>query len=539
MQSKRSKVMKTSNLHWPLAAILCLTGCAQQQKAPSELTSTSSITDKKSSEASYLKSTSDKKGSSDLASVPVAGEKKPSSELPPAPSKSDKPVSSITNVPANIPGQNPLQSTDNSKLIIDLSKELTERKLDKVPDSLIICSVNGVPLTFGDYRREFKMEQQEVQASLTYNAKLANQLLQAAHKKGITLSKEEKATLLKSTGKMQVGGQKSFDKMLAESHLNKNDFTKQVIDMGLAYKTANILVETNLLSELINHSFLTQAAKDNGFSKDAIQKYTEITHSPNYKKMLATGAFTADDLRNEIIGNELCSKEIEKIAKDSPLTDSELNDFYEKNRGKFRHGNRVRLSHLYIAIPKLEGTNESKLSAKDEASKETEIANKQKEKYKLAESYLEKARNGEDFAALADQYSEDPDKKKNDGGDLGFQDETKLTPDFYTKVAKLSKGSVVPDLVLSSHGYHIFKVTDREAPGFYRLAEVKDQLKNILIQQKGKETLNTWLNQQRQKAQIVISPELQNLLASNKLEKRESEGIAEHRRSASEMSNKG
>jgi len=502
--------MNKSNLHWPLAVILCLTSCAQRQNAPSETISTPSVTDKKAS--------------ADLTSPPSVTDKKKSTMA--------------TSLPTNTVGQNSLQNIDNSKLIIDLSQELLEHKLDKVPNSLIICTVNGVPLTFGDYRREFKMEQQEVQASLTYNTKLANQLLQAAHKKGIALSKEEKATLLRSTGKMQVGGQKSFDKMLAESHLNKNDFTNQVINMGLAYKTANILVESNLLSELINHSFLTEAAKNDGFSKDAIKKYTEITHSPNYKKMLSTGAFTADDLRNEIISNELCSKEIEKIEKDSPLTDSELNDFYEKNRGKFRHGNRVRLSHIYIALPKLEGTNESKLSAKDQATKETEIANEQKEKYKLAQSYLEKARNGGDFAALADQYSEDPDKKKNDGGDLGFQDETKFTADFYSKVAKLSKGSVVPDLVMSSHGYHIFKVTDRESPGFYRLAEVKDQLKDILIQQKGKETLNAWLNQQRQKAQIVISPELQNLLAANKLEKRESAGIAERKRSVSEISNK-
>jgi len=464
--------MKDRNLHISILAILCLTGCTQ----PIKELSTS-------------------------RPMPVPPASKDLSSLNPK----------ANNLKANSPAiidttsKNAQKNTDNSQLLSDLTQKLLAYKLDKPPSDAIICSVNNVPITFGDYRREFKIEQQEIQASLTYNAELANRLLQAAQKQGITLSPKERESLLKSTSKMQIGGKKSFDKMLSEGHMNKKQFDDQVLGMGLACKTANIMVESNLLNELVNHQLLSQAAKDNGFSKEAMNKYTETVRSGEYKKLLATGAFSADDLHSEIINNELCAKEAEKIKSGSPLTDVELNDFYEKNRGKFRHGARIRLSHIFIALP---GATEKNTQS-------------QTQKYQLAQSLLERARNGEDFAELANQYSEDSAKRKNDGGDLGLQEEAKLSQDFAAKIVKLAPGTVVPEVIVSPHGYHIFKVTKKESPGYYRLAEVQGELKGILGQQKDKQTVNNWLADQRQKATIVISPELQNLLATNKLENRE------------------
>ena len=478
--------MKSRNLYINIAAIFCLTSCAQ----PTKVVSTSSP-----------------------ATAPTTNK-----ELLTANPKTDT-TTTIATTSASLPDTTAgittltTKTVNNTELLSNLSQKLLEHKLDKLPNNAIICIVNNVPLTIGDYRREFKVEQQEVQASLTYNADLANRLLQGAHKQGIVLSPKEQATLLDSTSKMQIGGRKSFDKMLSEGHMTKKQFDDQVLSMGLACKTANIMMERNLLNGMINRLLLSQAAKDNGYSKEAMNKYTEVSKSADYKKMLASGAFSPEDLRNEIINNELCNKEAEKINNDSPLTDVELNDFYEKNRGKFRHGARIRLSQIFIAPP---------VSATKETAEPTSAKN---QKYQLALSCLEKAQQGGDFAVLADKYSEDPDKKKNDGGDLGLQEEAKLNKDFAGKIVKLAAGTIVPEVIISQHGYHIFKITSKESPGFYRLEEVKGELKGVLAQEKSKQVLSDWLTNQRQKATIIVSPELASMLASNQLASRDDLGF--------------
>ncbi len=483
MRSKQHK-----NIYNCITVIICLTGCSQQAKQVSQL--------------------------SPATTAPV-----------------EKSIASTK--PSTTAGT-------NSQLLSDLAQKLAEHKLDKLPNNLVICSINNVPITLADYRREFKEEQQEVQVSITTNPQLNYRLIAAAHKQGILLSKQEKENLLKSTSKMHIGGQKSFDKMLNDGHMTMKQFNNQVLDVGLACKTANILVERNVLNELVNHLLLSQAAKDNGFCKEAMNKYTEMSRSPEYKQLLATGAFSADDLRNEVITNELCTKQTEKIKSNSLLTDAELNDFYEKNRGKFRHGERVRLSQIFIASnDKTATTTNTPSKGEIAADSEKETAQQQKKNYQLAESLLKRAGQGEDFAALADQYSQDPSKRKKDGGDLGFQDETQLAKEFTDKIIKLAPGTVFPEVAISTHGYHIFKVTNKESPGFYRLEEVKGELKQLLVEQKGKQAVNDWLVTQRQKATLVITPELQNLLASNKLEKREDVATEKHRNFARQISGQG
>jgi parvulin-like peptidyl-prolyl isomerase len=76
-------------------------------------------------------------------------------------------------------------------------------------------------------------------------------------------------------------------------------------------------------------------------------------------------------------------------------------------------------------------------------------------------------------------------------------------------------------VIITPHGYHIFKITSKENPGFYRLDEIKVKLKEALSRQKEKQTISDWVDNQRQKATIVVSPQLQTLFANNKLEIRE------------------
>lgn len=85
-----------------------------------------------------------------------------------------------------------------------------------------------------------------------------------------------------------------------------------------------------------------------------------------------------------------------------------------------------------------------------------------KEKRAKAEDILKRAIGGEDFAALADEFSEDPGNKGPDGKGKGglYKDVPKgrMVPAFEQAALSLEAGQVDPQLVESDYGFHIVKL---------------------------------------------------------------------------------
>ena len=76
-----------------------------------------------------------------------------------------------------------------------------------------------------------------------------------------------------------------------------------------------------------------------------------------------------------------------------------------------------------------------------------------------ANDLLVRIKNGEDFASLAKQYSQDPGSAKN-GGDLGYFGKGVMVKIFEETAFSLKKGEV-SGVVKSDFGYHIIKVEDK------------------------------------------------------------------------------
>ena len=81
-----------------------------------------------------------------------------------------------------------------------------------------------------------------------------------------------------------------------------------------------------------------------------------------------------------------------------------------------------------------------------------------------AEDLIFRLNKGEDFALLANTYTEDPsnsaDPQNLKGGDLGWFNKGQLLPEFEIASFEAEKGSIVGP-ILTQYGYHIIKVNDK------------------------------------------------------------------------------
>jgi foldase protein PrsA len=129
---------------------------------------------------------------------------------------------------------------------------------------------------------------------------------------------------------------------------------------------------------------------------------------------------------------------------------------------------------------------------------------KDEEAKKLAEQILERVKKGEDFAALAKEYSDDPGNSDK-GGDLGYFTTGRMLPEF-EKVAFALKPGEVSGLVKTQFGYHIIKLTDSRLRSLGEGNEGGD-LKEVVLEDKKENAFGQWLYTLKQDAKIeIISP---------------------------------
>jgi parvulin-like peptidyl-prolyl isomerase len=122
---------------------------------------------------------------------------------------------------------------------------------------------------------------------------------------------------------------------------------------------------------------------------------------------------------------------------------------------------------------------------------------------KRMEDILARAKKGEDFAALAKQYTEDPGSKENGGlyEDFG---RGKMVKPFEDAAFSVPVGQI-SDIVETTYGYHIIKVENRKKET-QPLDQVKAQIEAQIKQQKQNAAFETLLTGLKKKAGFRAVP---------------------------------
>ncbi len=217
-----------------------------------------------------------------------------------------------------------------------------------------------------------------------------------------------------------------------------------------------------------------------------------------FQKQMQARNMTVEDLktqlRKELSVSKLFNKEItSKIT----IADKEVSEFYGANKANFHLAEpHVHLAQIVVtprADPNVRNLRGDKATNDEQARK----------KILLLEG---RAKGGEDFGSLAQNFSEDPNTAAN-GGDLGFIGESSLekaNPELRKMVMTLQPGQVSQP-IKTEEGYRILKVISKEPAGQRELTDprVQQSIRDQLINRKDQLLRAAYYEMARNEAKVV------------------------------------
>lgn len=254
---------------------------------------------------------------------------------------------------------------------------------------------------------------------------------------------------------------KDDSKVLAEINNDKltmSEFNKELdkIPMNMKMMVASESGKKNFLDRLIvKKLILKEAQKEN------------VEQDKEFQNRLS-------EIKEQLVIESLLKK---KLNAGANMSDEALQKYYDANKEKFRKEREINTRHILL--------------------KSEEEAKQVKEKLQA----------GEDFAELAKKYSIDPNAKVS-GGEVGFHPKGTLLPEYEAAAFKLTKVGQTSPIVKTQFGYHIIRLEGTKPPAYVAFAEVKDFIKQQMVQEQQKEVLDKYIDDLKKNSKITIHEEL-------------------------------
>ena len=310
----------------------------------------------------------------------------------------------------------------------------------------------------------------------------AKKAAKAASKKEVAVPKKEEAAPAKQEDDSKKVVATVNGENISQQDVNQmlSRFGKQVPEEQIPAVTKQIvdgLITQKLIMQFIRDSKIEVSQAE--IEKELNKVREDIKSNPGLEgqtleQVLESHGSSIDNLKNDIV----ISLSLEKhLGKD--IDDKKIKAYFDENKAAY-DGSERRASHVLV------DTREMKTDA--------ELA-QALEKIKKIKAEVD---SGKDFAEVAKQYSDCPSKDK--GGDLSFFKRKGQMVEPFAAAAFALKVGQVSDPVKTPFGYHIIKVTEIKKGNDVKFDDVKQAIKQNLMEEKAQVLIKQLL----EKAKIEI-----------------------------------
>jgi len=362
-----------------------------------------------------------------------------------------------------------------------------ESYIQTVPQDAV-AEVGGTEITvsefqteFARYRAQLRQQQGDAYDELEANRPEARReflesmidrrlLSQHAQEMGLSISPGTIAGMLREIPAFQVQGR--FDPEIYRQQVTASGQSVAAFERDLA---RDLLVQ-ELPAGVTSSVLVTEADVDRWLrvqmEKREIAMLTISSSAYRDEVEITDGeieAFYAENqdqfMRPERVRVEYVELDTRDMAESIEVAEETLRERYESTRARFMTEERRRASHILI-------------TAGDERSEE--------QARELSRELLQRIEQGEDFAALAQEYSDDPGSAQA-GGDLGWIEPDVMMPAFEEALYDLESQGAVAGPVETEFGWHLIKLAEIEAPRGQTFAEARAQILDEIRQERADE----------------------------------------------------
>lgn len=259
----------------------------------------------------------------------------------------------------------------------------------------------------------------------------------------------------------------------------------------------------DVLGSLINAELLMERAEKLGLTavdSDVESEFNKMKApytKEEFDRQLAARKMSVDDLKSQLRRQLTIDKVINKeITSHITITDSDVANFYNANKASFNLAEpQVHMAQIVVTPnPDANVRNLKNSKAQNDTEAKTKILD-----------IDARLKRGDDFAMLAQNYSEDPNTAPN-GGDMGFVPESALeraNPELRKMVMSLSPGAFSAP-IHTQEGYRILKVISKEPAGQRELNDprVQQSIRETLMNRKDSLLKAAYYEVQRDNAKI-------------------------------------
>ncbi|MDH4201524.1 MAG: peptidylprolyl isomerase [Phycisphaerae bacterium] len=291
-----------------------------------------------------------------------------------------------------------------------------------------------------------------------------------------------------------VNGQKITVGQVQDELAKRIEVMKKRMPAGQEMPEAQVnQIHMRLTDSLVDQALYAQMADEAGIKvseEQVTDQIKEIAARKNQsmeeveKEITTQYGMTMEDLKGQI-HTQMLVKELVDTKAEVTVTEADAKKFYDDNPRHFEQKEQVKASHILCGK---RGITEEEYPA-------------EMEKIKAARARLDA---GEAFEDVAKDVSTCPSSAQS--GDLGFFGRGRMDPAFETAAFGLEVGQT-SDIVKTSFGYHIIKVTDKKAAGKTPFAEVQEKITEYLENSQKKEKWEEIEKAFRNKSEIVYFDE--------------------------------